>query len=58
MLYRVRGDTLHMTFIYLDGTTGMEETNVGPARRLSLLGAYLGPKSDFRKGLIKSLYEE
>ena len=58
MFYRVRGDTLHMRFVYLDGVLGLEETNVGPARRISIIAAYVGPRSDFRKGLIKSLFEE
>jgi hypothetical protein len=58
MFYEVRGDTVHMRFFDRKGVLRLEETNRDSVRRVSVLGVYLGPKSDFRKGLIKSLFED
>lgn len=57
MLQRVRGDTLHTVFRGVDGTVLLDQVDVGPERRLSVLGGYFAPESDFRKGLIRSLFE-
>ncbi len=56
MLYRIRGDTLHTAYRTAAGKVLLEQTDTGAERRLSLLGGYFAPKSDFRKGLIKSLF--
>ena len=56
MLYRIRGDTLHTAYRTAAGKFLLEQTDTGPERRLSVLGGYFAPKSEFRKGLIKSLF--
>jgi len=54
MLYRIRGDTLRTVFRSVDGEILLDQRDVGPERRLSVLGGYLAPGSDFRRGLIES----
>jgi len=54
MLYRIRGDTLRTVVRGVDGEILLDQTDVGPDRRLSVLGGYLAPGSDFRRGLIES----
>lgn len=56
MFYRIRGDTLHTVFRSADGDRLLDQVDVGPERRLSVLGGYFAPKSDFRKGLVRSLF--
>jgi hypothetical protein len=56
MLYRIRGDTLHTAYRTAAGKFLLEQTDTGSDRRLSVLGGYFAPKSEFRKGLIKSLF--
>jgi hypothetical protein len=58
MRYRIRGDTLRTQFLSLEGKLLMDQTDVGPERRRSVLGSYFVRKSDFREGLIKSLFGE
>ncbi len=58
MRYRIRGDTLRTQFLSVDGEVLMDQTDVGPERRRSVLGSYFVRKSDFRDGLIKSLFAE
>ncbi len=55
LLYRVRGDTLHSGYRAADGDWLLQQTDVGPERRLSVLGSYLVEGSSFRKGLLDSL---
>jgi hypothetical protein len=55
MLYRIRGDTLRTVVRSADGTTLLDQTDVGPERRLAVLGGYLAPGGDFRDGLIDSV---
>lgn len=57
ILYRIRGDTLRTVFRGADGRILVDQTDAGPERRLAVLGSYFAPKSDFRKGLIRSLFE-
>ena len=57
MFYRIRGDTLHTVYRAVTGEVLLDQIDIGPERRLSVLGGYFAPKSDFRKGLIKSLFE-
>jgi hypothetical protein len=54
MLYRIQGDTLRTVFRAVDGETLLDQTDVGPERGRSVLGGYLAPGSDFRRGLIES----
>jgi len=58
MRYRIRGDTLRTQFLSVEGELLMDQTDVGPERRRSVLGSYFVRKSDFREGLIKSLFGE
>ena len=53
MRYRIRGDTLRTQFLSLEGKLLMDQTDVGPERRRSVLGSYF-----VREGLIKSLFGE
>jgi hypothetical protein len=56
MLYRVRGDTLHSIYRGADGQVLLDQLDIGEERRRALMGVYFVPKSDFRKGLIQSLF--
>lgn len=56
LLYRIRGDTLRTVFRSADGTVLLDQTDVGPERRLAVLGSYYAPGSDFRERLIRSLF--
>jgi len=58
ILYRIRGDTLRSLFRAADGDVLLDQTDVGPERPLSVLGGYFAPGSDFREGLIRSLFQE
>ncbi len=55
MWYRVRGDSLHVVVQSADGAILLDERVIGPERRRSVLGGYLAPGSDFRKGLLESI---
>jgi len=55
MFYRIRGDTLRTVFRGRDGSVLLDQTDVGPERRLAVLGAYFAPRSSFRRRLIRSL---
>ncbi len=55
LLYRITGDTLRTRFVTRSGETLVDQTDVGPERRLSVFGSYFAPKSEFRKGLVLSL---
>lgn len=57
ILYRVRGDTLRTLFVAADGEVLLDQTDVGPERRLAVLGSYFARGSDFRLPLIRSLLE-
>ena len=56
LFYRIQGDTLRTIFQAADGRVLLDQTDVGPERRLAVLGSYQAPKSDFREGLIRSLF--
>jgi hypothetical protein len=56
MMYRIRGDTLRTVYRTVDGETPLDQIDVGPERRLSVLGGFFARKSDFRKGLLESLF--
>lgn len=55
MLQRVRGDTLRTVYVGADGETLLDQVDVGPERRLAVLGGYFAPGSDFREGLVESV---
>ena len=55
ILYRVRGDTLRTVYQRGGGELVVDQTHIGPERRLSLLGSFFVKGSDFRKGLVESL---
>jgi hypothetical protein len=57
ILYRVLGDTLRTQFVSHDGEVLRDQTDVGPERRLSLLGSYYAKGSDFREKLLRSVFE-
>lgn len=56
LLYRIKGDTLRSLFVAADGEILRDQTDVGPERRLSVLGSYFAEDSNFREKLIKSLF--
>ncbi len=55
ILYRVRGDTLRTVYQRGTGELVVDQTDIGPERRLSLLGSFFVSGSDFRPGLLESL---
>ncbi|HSM08267.1 MAG TPA: hypothetical protein VLA33_04535, partial [Gemmatimonadota bacterium] len=55
MLQRVRGDTLRTVYEGADGEVLLDQVDVGPERRLAVLGGYFAPGSDFRQGLVESV---
>jgi hypothetical protein len=55
ILYRVRGDTLRTVYQRVDGEVVVDQTDIGPERRLSLLGSFFVEGSDFREGLVATL---
>ena len=56
MLYRIRGDSLHTRYRTVEGDVPLNQLDVGDFRRRSVLGGYFAPGSEFRKGLIASLF--
>ena len=57
MHYVVRGDSLFSTYTRADGTVELNDIRVGPERRLSILGGYFVPKTNFRDGLVDQLFD-
>jgi hypothetical protein len=55
IFYRITGDTLRTVYQRRDGELVVDQTAVGPERRLSLLGSFFTAGSDFREGLLASL---
>jgi hypothetical protein len=55
ILYRVTGDTLRTVYQRAGGELVVDQTDIGPERRLSLLGSFFVKGSDFRKGLVGTL---
>ena len=58
MTYRIRGDTLHIEYRTPDGEVLMDDTDVGAGRSRSVLAGYFAPGSDFRDGLMESLFRD
>lgn len=57
VFYRIRGDTLRTIYRSVEGPIMLDQTDIGPASRLSVLGSYFVRGTDFRNGLVKSLFE-
>ncbi len=57
ILYRIRGDSLRTVSRTVGEEVLLDQVDVGPERRMSVLGSYFAPGSDFRKGLIRSLFQ-
>lgn len=55
MYQRVRADTLRTIYVDADGEALLDQVDVGPERRLAVLGGYFAPGSDFRQGLVESV---
>jgi hypothetical protein len=55
--YRIRGDSLRTQYLAADGRILLDQTDLGSSARLSVLGSYFVEKSEFRKGLVYSLFE-
>lgn len=58
MSYRIRGDTLNIRYLSSSGELLLDQTDVSAARRRSVLAGYFAPGSDFRRGLIRSLFRD
>lgn len=58
MYYRIHDDTLRTIYRSQEGETLLDHMDVGSERRLAVMGGYLAPNSDFRKGLLESLFPE
>ncbi len=56
ILYRIRGDSLRTVYRTVGKEVLLDQVDVGPERRMAVLGSYFAPGSDFRKGLIRSLF--
>jgi hypothetical protein len=55
MIYRIRGDTLRTTFLTEGGRVLVDHLDVAPQARLSVMGGFLAPGSDFREPLLEDL---
>lgn len=55
MFYKMAKNTLRVIYKADDGKILLDQTDTGPERRLSVLGSYFAPGSDFREGLMQSL---
>ncbi len=56
IVYRITGDQLRTQYWGADGARVLEQVDEGPERRLAVLGSYFVRGSEFREGLIKSLF--
>ena len=57
MYQRVRADTLRTVYVDPEGDILLDQVDVGPERRLAVLGGYFAPGSDFREGLVASVLD-
>jgi hypothetical protein len=58
ILYRVRRDSMRTIYVEREGKVDLDKTDDGSSPRLALLGSYFAPGSDFRDGLVESLFEK
>ncbi|MBX7149686.1 hypothetical protein K1X76_11485 [bacterium] len=56
MFYKMEKDSMRIMYITVEGKTLLDQTDTGADKRLSVLGSYFATGSDFRKGLIESLF--
>ncbi len=56
ILYRIRGDSLRTVYRTAGEEVLLDQVDVGPEHRMAVLGSYFSAGSDFRKGLIRSLF--
>lgn len=56
MSYRIRGDTLEVRYRTAGGERLLDRTDVGVEHRRSVLAGYFAPGSEFREGLLRSLF--
>lgn len=54
--YRIRGDSLRVLVRSGDGEVLIDRLDVGEQHRRAVLGGYLAPGTDFREGLVKSVF--
>lgn len=54
--FRLRGDTVGVVYRGAGGEPLADTRGLDPLRRISILGRYLAPGSDFREGLVRSLF--
>lgn len=57
MTYRIRGDTMRIVFRTRKDSVMVDQRAVGRQSRLSVLGGFLSPGSEFREGLLDSLLD-
>jgi hypothetical protein len=55
--YRIRGDTVWTFYRGRTGDTLLDHSEIGPERRLAVMGGYFAPRSSFRRQLIESLFD-
>jgi len=55
LFHRINGDTLRTVFQKRDGVVVIDQIDVGPERRLAVLGGFFAKGSDLRDGLLASL---
>lgn len=55
--YSIRGDTLHTVFRSAEGNVFVDQRDIGSQPRLSVMGGFLAPGSDFRERLLESLLD-
>jgi hypothetical protein len=58
LYYTLRGDSVTTRYVSADGTTMLQDLRVGPERRMSLLGSYFAPNTNFRDGLLDLIFAE
>lgn len=56
MHYRIRGDSLRTVYCGVGGEVFLDQLDIGAERRLSVMGGYFAPRSDFREDLLESLW--
>jgi hypothetical protein len=54
--YRIQGDAMRTAYRGVRGEILLDKTDYGDDPRLAVLGSYFAPDSDFREGLIRSLF--
>lgn len=57
LLYRIRGDSLRTVLVIREGRKVIDLVHHGPERGRAVLGGFLAPGTDFRKGLLTSLFD-